>query len=85
MGSRKRTRSEATAVPEQQHPEEPGMLQRLRNCWELANLMQYIGIFGKLMKIDEEFEIEVCSARVPSILEPTRSGAFGALHRIGSH
>lgn len=59
MVSRKRTRSDAVAAAEQQ-PEEPGLLQRIRNSWEFASLMQYIQIFGKVMKIDEEFEIEVC-------------------------
>ncbi|KAL4910681.1 hypothetical protein BDW74DRAFT_141642 [Aspergillus multicolor] len=60
MVSRKRTRSEADAAPEQteQPHEEPGLLTQLRNCWEFANLMQYIAIFGKLMKIDEDFGIE---------------------------
>ncbi|KAE8354079.1 hypothetical protein BDV28DRAFT_93582 [Aspergillus coremiiformis] len=57
MGSRKRTRSEVDAAPEQP-PEEPGLLHQLRNCWEFANLMQYIAIFGKPMKIDEDFGIE---------------------------
>ncbi|KAL2810440.1 hypothetical protein BJX63DRAFT_423034 [Aspergillus granulosus] len=57
MVSRKRSRSEANAPPEQPQ-EEPGLLVRLRNCWEFANLMQYIAIFGKLMKIDEDFGIE---------------------------
>ncbi|KAJ5679402.1 hypothetical protein N7462_007646 [Penicillium macrosclerotiorum] len=58
MGPRKRSRSEAVAVPEQQPSEEPGMLQRIRNCWEFASLMQYIHIFGHVMKIDEDFGIE---------------------------
>ncbi|CBF75649.1 hypothetical protein AN3668.2 [Aspergillus nidulans FGSC A4] len=60
MVSRKRTRSEADAPPEQteQPHEEPGLLTKLRNSWEFANLMQYIAIFGKLMKIDEDFGIE---------------------------
>ncbi|KAL4744469.1 hypothetical protein BDW72DRAFT_88260 [Aspergillus terricola var. indicus] len=60
MVSRKRTRSEADAPPEQteQPHEEPGLLTQLRNSWEFANLMQYIAIFGKLMKIDEDFGIE---------------------------
>ncbi|KAL4981577.1 hypothetical protein BDW68DRAFT_183366 [Aspergillus falconensis] len=60
MVSRKRTRSEADALPEQteQPHEERGLLTQLRNCWEFANLMQYIAIFGKLMKIDEDFGIE---------------------------
>lgn len=61
MGSRKRTRSEIVPPPEEQSPEQPGLLQRIRDCWEFASLMQYIAIFGKIMKIDEEFEIEVRS------------------------
>lgn len=59
MGSRKRSRSDAIAAPVQQPTEEPGLLQQIRNSWEFASLMQYIAIFGKIMKIDEDFEIEV--------------------------
>lgn len=44
---------------EEKGKEEPGPLHRLRNCWEFANLMQYISMFGKVMKIDEDFGIEV--------------------------
>ncbi|KAJ5564831.1 hypothetical protein N7513_001073 [Penicillium frequentans] len=58
MGSRKRSRSDAIAAPVQQPTEEPGLLQQIRNSWEFASLMQYIAIFGKIMKIDEDFEIE---------------------------
>lgn len=58
MVSRKRTRSDADAAPEQPS-EEPGLLDQLRNCWEFANVMQYIAMFGKPMKIDEDFGIEV--------------------------
>lgn len=49
-------------APEQQQQQhkEPGLLERLRNCWEFANLMQYIYTFGKVVKIDEDFDIEVC-------------------------
>ncbi|RHZ68526.1 putative PHD finger domain protein [Aspergillus thermomutatus] len=57
MVSRKRTRSEVDAAPEQPS-EEDGLLSRLRSCWEFANLMQYIAIFGKVMKIDEDFGID---------------------------
>ena len=35
------------------------MLIKLRNMWEFSNLMQYIFIFGKAVKIDEDFTIEV--------------------------
>lgn len=67
MVSRRRNHSEADAAPAQQNQqqqqpaEEPGLLHRLRNCWEFANLMQYISMFGKVMKIDENFGIEVNS------------------------
>ncbi|OOQ82739.1 PHD finger domain protein [Penicillium brasilianum] len=58
MGPRKRSRSEAIDAPEAQITEEPGLLQRIRSSWEFANIMQYIHIFGKIMKIDEDFGIE---------------------------
>jgi DNA-directed RNA polymerase len=66
MVSRKRTRSEVGAAPEQPS-EENGLLSRLRDCWEFANLMQYIAIFGKVMKIDEDFGIDV-SVILPMLL-----------------
>lgn len=75
MVSRKRARSEVDAAPEQPL-EEPGLLQQLRNCWEFASLMQYITIFGKLMKIDEDFGIEVSRNTLhPELPLPLR--AFG--------
>ncbi|KAL1964650.1 hypothetical protein VTN77DRAFT_6676 [Rasamsonia byssochlamydoides] len=45
------------AAPDQQS-KEPSLLQRLRNCWEFACLMQFIFTFGKVFKIDEDFGIE---------------------------
>lgn len=59
-------------------PESP-LLQRIRNTWEFSNLMQFIFIFGKAVKIDEDFSIEVghptmfifvqpCSARASKLL-----------------
>ena len=39
---------------------EPSLLVKIRNTWEFANLMQYIYIFGKAVKIDEDLDIEVC-------------------------
>ena len=56
MVSRKRGRDEM----ESSDPvEEPSLLQRLRNMWEFANLMQYIFIFGKAVKIDDDLTIQV--------------------------
>ena len=56
MGSRKRTRDE---MESSEPAPESNMLDKIRNTWELANLMQYIYIFGKAVKIDEDLTIEV--------------------------
>jgi len=40
-------------------PEHVETLQRLRNMWEFASLMQYIYLFGHIVKIDENMDIEV--------------------------
>jgi hypothetical protein len=61
VSSRKRGRqemesAEAPAPP----PKEPGLLERLRNMWQFANLAQWIFLFGKVVKIDEDLDIEVC-------------------------
>lgn len=42
---------------------ESSMLDKLRNMWEFANLMQYIFIFGRAVKIDEDLTIEVLPPR----------------------
>lgn len=44
------------AVPAEQQ----AILTRLRNMWEFASLMQYIFLFGHVVKIDEDLDIEVC-------------------------
>ena len=56
MVSRKRQRDE---MESSEPTPELSMLDKLRNTWELANLMQYIYIFGKAVKIDEDLTIEV--------------------------
>ena len=38
---------------------EPSMLLRIRNMWQFANLFQWIMIFGKAVKIDDNLDIEV--------------------------
>lgn len=47
-----------TSEPEERK-QEPSLLQRIRNMWEFASVMQFIFIFGKAVKIDEDFDIEV--------------------------
>lgn len=61
MVSRKRDRAE---MESSDPTAEPSMLTRLRDMWEFSNLMQYIFIFGKAVKIDEEFTIEVDSPAI---------------------
>ncbi len=55
--SRKRGRGEMEAT---EAPKEPTLLERIRNMWEFANLAQWIFIFGRAVKIDENMDIEVC-------------------------
>ncbi|KAL9038689.1 MAG: hypothetical protein Q9180_002981 [Flavoplaca navasiana] len=55
MTSRKRSRAE---MESSESPPELSLLQRIRNTWEFSNLMQYIFIFGKAVKIDEDFSID---------------------------
>ncbi|KAK1078648.1 hypothetical protein LTR33_007061, partial [Friedmanniomyces endolithicus] len=44
-------------------PENVEVLRKLRNMWEFASLMQYIYLFGNIVKIDENLDIEVSSHR----------------------
>lgn len=37
-------------------------LHRVRNMWQFANLVQWIYIFGKAAKIDENIDVEVSLA-----------------------
>jgi hypothetical protein len=58
---RKRSHAEVDAPePPQQQKEPASLLQRIRNMWEFASVMQYIFMFGKAVKIDDDFDIEVC-------------------------
>jgi hypothetical protein len=56
---RKRTRDEMEAIEPEVEKETPSMLNRIRSTWEFASVMQFIFIFGKAVKIDEDFDIEV--------------------------
>ena len=57
MPARKRAREEMEV---EEPVEEPSTLQKLRNMWQFANLAQYISLFGDAVKIDKDFDIEVC-------------------------
>ncbi|OAL32783.1 hypothetical protein AYO20_07739 [Fonsecaea nubica] len=55
---RKRTRDEMEVSEVEEKKQEPSLLQRIRNMWEFASVMQFIFFFGKVLKIDEDFDIE---------------------------
>jgi hypothetical protein len=56
MAPRKRGRDE---MESSEPPTETSLLRKIRNMWEFACVMQYIFTFGKAVKIDEDFDIEV--------------------------
>ncbi|KAK4495556.1 hypothetical protein PRZ48_001221 [Zasmidium cellare] len=71
----KRTRDEAemdldVAVEPAVPPEQQETLTILRNMWEFASLMQYIFLFGQVVKIDDDLDIEDLEAEC---LKPTPS------------
>lgn len=51
----------------QQSPSKPDPLQRIRNSWQFANLFQWIYLFGRAVKIDENIDIDVCHTLFPLI------------------
>lgn len=57
MPARKRTHVEVDQ--EVVAPAQLSLLDRVRNCWEFASLMQYIFFFGQAVKIDKDLDIEV--------------------------
>jgi len=48
-------------------PQHGATLERLRNMWEFASLMQYIFLFGQVVKIGNDFDIEVRRPSRPDI------------------
>ncbi len=48
----------------QQPSSESDLLQRIRNLWQFANLFQWIYLFGRVVKIDESIDIDVCNSLV---------------------
>lgn len=63
MPARKRARQEVEHE-DPPPPQEPSKLQKLRDTWEFASLVQYIYIFGSVVKIDEDIDVDV-RARIP--------------------
>jgi hypothetical protein len=55
--TRKRPHAEADGDP-QPSSAEPSLLQRIRNTWQFANLCQWIFLFGSIVKVDDNFDVE---------------------------
>lgn len=83
MAPRKRSHDEMEA-PE--HPKEMSLLDKIRNMWEFAATMQYIFLFGKAVKIDDTFDIEVCvrSLQISRPDFPNSARAASWIRRFGS-
>ena len=65
MPGRKRKIQEVDTetVPQASEPV-PDTLRRLRNMWEFASLMQYLYLFGKAVKVDDDLDIDVSSIAI---------------------
>lgn len=60
MPSRKRSLREAESAPsEPEQRKEDSLIQTLRNSFYFANLYQWICIFGKVVKVDDNLDIAV--------------------------
>jgi hypothetical protein len=46
---------------------EPSMLDGIRGMWQFANLYQWIMLFGKAIRMDDDFDIEVGSLKALSV------------------
>ena len=71
VSARKRGRHEMEAI---EPPKELALLERIRNMWEFAALVQWIFIFGRAVKIDENLDIEV---RSPTLLNSFSARLLG--------
>jgi hypothetical protein len=49
---------EASEPPAQASQDTP-LIYKIRNTWEFASVMQYIHTFGKAVKLDNDFDIQV--------------------------
>lgn len=62
MPARKRGRQEAeldNSVVAMEETKENETLTALRNMWQFAAFMQYLFLFGKVVKVDEDFDMDV--------------------------
>ncbi|KAI9766072.1 MAG: hypothetical protein M1840_006779 [Geoglossum simile] len=85
MVSRKRARQEMEAEGSPLH--EPSLLDRIRDMWEFANLGQYLFIFGKAVKVDQDLDIEDLETELmrPQHSEKLSAIGLALLKFVSSH
>ncbi|KAK5114856.1 hypothetical protein LTR62_002013 [Meristemomyces frigidus] len=68
-------------------PEHVETLHKLRNMWEFASFMQYVFLFGHIVKIDDDFDIEDLEAECLKSDPSPRLAAIGLslLKYVSSH
>jgi hypothetical protein len=68
-------------------PKEPSTLDRLRNMWQFANLMQYITMFGDVVKIDKDMDIQELETEClkPQPSEKLAQIGLALLKHVSSH
>ncbi|KAL5868361.1 hypothetical protein ACKVWC_009125 [Pyricularia oryzae] len=84
VSSRKRSFQEVDKE-DVQAPKEPSLLQRIRNMWQLANIAQFLAIFGPAVKIEppdmDELEAECLKPHSTALQEI----GLGMLKFLSSH
>ncbi|KAK7702931.1 hypothetical protein SLS57_011125 [Botryosphaeria dothidea] len=86
MPARKRARQEVEHE-DPPPPQEPSKLQKLRDTWEFASLVQYIYIFGSVVKIDEDIDVDELEAEclTPTPSEKLAQIGLALLKYVSSH
>ncbi|KAK5651758.1 hypothetical protein OQA88_11720 [Cercophora sp. LCS_1] len=83
--ARKRALREVESA-EAEPPKPASLLHRIRNMWQFANLFQFIMLFGKALKMDDDIDIEDLEAEclTPGSMA-LQSIGLGFLKFISSH
>lgn len=75
--SRKRAIDEVDGDDSLPH-KEPSLLQSIRNMWQLANVVQFLTIFGPALKIDAP-DINVRHTRPAALSSESHAGCADAV------
>lgn len=65
--------------PPAQVPQEASLISKIRNMWEFASVNQFMHTFGKAVKLDNDFDIEVRD-QFHCLPSPTATASRTAMH-----